>query len=300
MLWGATGPMMEWILRNTDMSVSFMITVRLLMAGIGLLAMLKMQGRRVMMPWRQPIWVRQLLIFGVVGMLGVQYAFAASIEVSNAVVATLFQFLAPIYIIIFVTWSQRKMPPVTQVLAMIVTLAGLFLLLTNGSLLGFALSKMAVFWGIMLGFAFSFYTLYPVKLMGEWGVLLPVAWAMVIGGGALFIINVIPVMRQIVLLVDWKAALMLFLVIIVGTTAFCLFLGSMTYITPVETSILSSFEPLTAMAVSAVWFGQMLGIWQLGGAIIMLLGVTWLSLVGSKVETGKEKEMEEIVEQTMK
>ena len=114
-LWGATGPMMEWILRNTEMSVTFMIAVRLLIAGILLLVMLKMQGRRVMMPWRQPIWVRQLLIFGVVGMLGVQYAFAASIEVSNAVVATLFQFLAPIYIIIFVTGAQRKMPPVTQV-----------------------------------------------------------------------------------------------------------------------------------------------------------------------------------------
>ena len=30
MLWGATGPMMEWILLNSEMSVSFMLTVRLL------------------------------------------------------------------------------------------------------------------------------------------------------------------------------------------------------------------------------------------------------------------------------
>ena len=44
MLWGATGPMMEWILLNSEMSVSFMLTVRLLLAGSFLLVMLKMQG----------------------------------------------------------------------------------------------------------------------------------------------------------------------------------------------------------------------------------------------------------------
>lgn len=300
MLWGATGPMMEWILRNTDMSVSFMITIRLFSAGVLLLAMLKMQGRRVMLPWRQPVWARQLVIFGVVGMLGVQYAFAASIETSNAVVATLFQFLAPIYIIIFVTLLQRRMPPVAQILAIFVTLIGLFLLLTNGTLSGFALSKLAVFWGILLGLAFSFYTLYPVNLMREWGVLLSVAWAMVIGGITLFLLNIVPVVKQTPLLFDWQSSIMMFLVIVVGTTAFSLFLGSMKYITPIETSVLSSFEPLTAMAITAIWFGQMLGLWQLGGAIIMLSGVTWLSVAGSRVETGKEKEMEKIVERTLK
>ncbi|MGB3102988.1 MAG: EamA/RhaT family transporter, partial [Psychrobacillus psychrotolerans] len=33
-LWGATGPMMEWILNNTSLSVSFFLTVRLITAGL--------------------------------------------------------------------------------------------------------------------------------------------------------------------------------------------------------------------------------------------------------------------------
>ena len=33
MLWGATGPMMEWILDTGTMSVSFMLIIRLLLAG---------------------------------------------------------------------------------------------------------------------------------------------------------------------------------------------------------------------------------------------------------------------------
>ena len=284
--WGATGPMMEWLLTNTEMSVSFMLMIRLLLAGIILLTMLKLQGKKISLPWRQKVWARQLIIFGVVGMLGVQFAFVSSIDTSNAIIATLFQFLAPIYIILFVSWSHKKMPPIVQVLGIIVTLGGLFLLLTNGSLSDISLSGIAVFWGIAVGLAFSFYTLYPAHLMQVWGVLVSVGWAMVIGGVVLLIVQFIPIMKQLKLLAQWDAAIMLILVIIIGTAAFSLFLGSMKYISPIEASILSSFEPLTAMGISVIWFGQALGFWQFAGAITMLLGVMWISVAGSKIDTG--------------
>jgi drug/metabolite transporter (DMT)-like permease len=284
MLWGATGPMIEWLLDNTEMTVQFMLVIRLLFAGALLLTMLKIQGKRITLPWRTKFWARQLLIFGIVGMLGVQYTFVATINVSSAVIATLFQFLAPIYIILFVSWMHRKLPPVAQVAGMFVTLVGLFFLLTNGSLSGITISKGTVLWGLVLGFTFSFYTLYPSRLMHEWGVLVSVGWAMLIGGIALLIMNPISVVKQSYLLTEWSTALMLFLIIIVGTSAFILFLASMKYITAIETSILSSFEPLTAIIISMIWFGQVLGAWQLVGAVVMLIGVTQISIAGSKIE----------------
>ena len=58
----------------------------------------------------------------------------------------------------------------------------------------------------------------------------------------------------------------------------------MKYISPVETSVLSSFEPLTAMVISIIWFGQVLGMWQTVGAIIMLAGVTGISIAGGKAK----------------
>ena len=291
--WGATGPMMEWLLSTTDISVSFMLTIRLLLAGAMLLAILKMRGKNIYAPWRQQYWARQLVIFGVVGMLGVQFSFVASIDASSAVMATLFQFLAPIYIILFVSWQHRKMPPTVQVLGMTLTLGGLFLLLTNGSLSSLTLSGAALFWGLAVGLAFSFYTLYPAMLMQEWGVLLSVAWAMVIGGVVLLVFNVVTIVKQFYLLGDWKVTFMLLMAIIVGTAAFTLFLGSMKYISAIEASILSSFEPLTAMVISVLWFGQLMGMWQLIGAVIMLLGVMWISVSGSKIDTGGEDLLKE-------
>ncbi|MEZ7172605.1 DMT family transporter [Sporosarcina sp. OR05] len=284
MMWGATGPMMEWILNTSTMSVSFMLIVRLVLAGAVVLLILKLKGVKVLKPLRYKVWLRQMVLFGVFGMLGVQFTFAGSIDSSNAVIATLFQFLAPIYIILFVSMRQKATPPAAQIIGMIVTMGGLFLLLTNGTLSGFALSKEAVFWGVAVGFAFAFYTLYPVRLMNEWGVLLAVGWGMLIGGVTLLIVNIGRVGKEIGSLTEWNTTFVLFLVIVIGTVAFLLFLGSMKYISPVETSILSSFEPLTAMIISVIWFGSVLGFWQIVGGLIMLLGVTGLSVAGSKVK----------------
>ena len=158
MLWGATGPLMEWILSHYQLSVAFMLTIRLVVAGAGLLAYLKLKGKKILPIWRQTYWVKRLFIFAIIGMLGVQYSFVAAIDASNAVVATLLQFLAPIFVVIFVSWRMKKWPPIYQVMGIIGTLFGLFLLLTNGSLTNILLSPTALAWGIAVGFSFAFYT----------------------------------------------------------------------------------------------------------------------------------------------
>ena len=45
MLWGATGPLMEWLLNHTPLTVSFMLTIRLSVAGILLLTYLLLTGK---------------------------------------------------------------------------------------------------------------------------------------------------------------------------------------------------------------------------------------------------------------
>ncbi|CAM5413863.1 Putative inner membrane transporter YicL OS=Lysinibacillus sphaericus OX=1421 GN=yicL_2 PE=3 SV=1 [Lysinibacillus sphaericus] len=81
---------------------------------------------------------------------------------------------------------------------------------------------------------------------------------------------------------DFKITGLMLALIITGTVAFILFLSSMKYITAVETSILSSIEPLTAMVISVIVFGTSLGLWQLVGVFVMLVCVTWLSIAGEK------------------
>jgi len=283
MLWGATGPLMEWLLNHTPLTVSFMLTIRLSVAGILLLTYLLLTGKNIFGIWQHKLWGRQLIVFGIAGMLGVQFTFVAAINESNAVLATLLQFLAPIFVVAYVSLSLKKWPPKYQVLGIIGTLIGLFLLLTNASFESLLISPKALLWGIGVGLTFAFYTLYPARLMKEWSVLLVVGWGMLVGGFTLGLVSrVWQQSTQWIVLVDFKILMLLVALIFFGTVAFILFLSSMKYITAVETSILSSIEPLTAMVISVIIFGTSLGFWQLIGVFVMLVCVTWLSIAGEK------------------
>lgn len=282
MLWGATGPLMEWLLSHTPLTVSFMLTIRLTVAGILLLTYLLLTGKDIFGIWQQKLWSRQLIIFGIAGMLGVQFAFVAAINASNAVLATLLQFLAPIFVVAYVSLSLKKWPPKYQVLGIIGTLIGLFLLLTNASFDALLVSNKALLWGVVVGLTFAFYTLYPARLMKEWNVLLVVGWGMLIGGGTLGVIGRVWQSNLWLVFTDMKIVGLMLALIFFGTVAFVLFLSSMRYITAVETSVLSSIEPLTAMAISVIVFGTTLGFWQLVGVFVMLVCVTWLSVAGEK------------------
>ncbi|MDI2587884.1 DMT family transporter [Psychrobacillus sp. NEAU-3TGS] len=289
MLWGATGPMMEWVFKNSGLSVSFFLTVRLIIAGVGLLAYLKITGKPIFSIWKEQSWLKQLIIFGIFGMLGVQYTFVAAIEASNASIATLLQFLGPIYIVIFVSWKSKMFPPRYQIIGIIGTLIGLFFLLTNAKVDQLLISNEALIWGLAIGVAFAIYTVYPARLMKEWGVLIIVGWGMLIGGIVLALISQIWHTDEWGELTNYPINLMSFIIILVGTIAFILFLTSMKYISPVETSILSSMEPLTAMVISVIWLGQVFGAWQYVGVVVMIVFVTWLSIAGEIKWKRKEK-----------
>ena len=278
--WGATGPMMEWMLQHTNMTPEFMLAVRLIIAGTLILTIIRLKKQNIWAIWQNKYWSVQLVIFSVVGMLGLQFTFVKTIEVSNAVMATLLQFLAPIFIILYLSFVVKKVPPKAQIVGMIGTLFGLFLLLSNGSFTSLEVSGKTLVWGVALGFTYAFYTLYPARLQHEWGVLLIIGWGMIISGALLAIKGKLWATDEWYLLQDLPVLFMVLSLVVLGASAFILFLSSMKYITPVETSVLSSIEPLTAMIISAAWLQAYLKEWQVVGAIIMLIFVVYLSIAG--------------------
>src|SRR5690606_29313291 len=122
--WGATGPLAEVLFLNNGITVSFMLSLRLLVAGILLLTFLSFTKGSIFSIWKSKAWARDLIIFSIIGMLGVQYSFNATIRESNAVFGTLIQFLGPIFIVTYVSIIVRKWPPKSQVFGILGTLVG--------------------------------------------------------------------------------------------------------------------------------------------------------------------------------
>lgn len=277
-LWGVSGPMIQWLFQNSSLTSSKFLIVRLLLAGIITLTLLYLTKKNIFGVWKHPSHWVQLIIFGVLGMLGAQYAFIETIRVSNAVTAMLFQFLGPVLITIYITIQTKKLPTIIQLLAVVAALVGTFFLITNGSVENIVFSKKAIILGLLTTLGFTFYTLHPRALIKEWGTVIIVGWGMLIGGIALLIYSEGFSAVHLTHTLTFNTLLILFLVIISGTLSFILYIGSLKYLSATETSLLSSIEPLVAAVVSIIWLNESFGMYQLLGGLLITAAVVLLSI----------------------
>lgn len=277
-LWGLTGPMIQWLFRNTNLSASDYLIVRLLLAGLLILSFLNFTKENIFGIWKSPRHLVQLIIFAVLGMLGAQYVFVETVRISNAVTATLFQFLGPVIITIYVTIQCKKLPSKMQLLAVFSALVGTYFLITNGSVQNIIFSKKAVFFGIITAIGFAIYTLHPTSLIKQWGTNVIVGWGMLLGGVVLYFLNQPFSFTYIAQSLTLGSFTMLLLIIMSGSISFVLYIGSLKYLSPTETSILSSIEPLVAAIISIVWLKESFGVYQLLGGLFIVVAVIFLTM----------------------
>jgi drug/metabolite transporter (DMT)-like permease len=277
-LWGLSGPLIQWFFRHTKMSSIDYLVIRLLLAGIFILCSLLIRKQNIFRIWQRPRHLSKLIIFSIIGMLGAQYVFIETVYISNAVTATLFQFLGPVLITIFVAIQHKKLPSTLQVLAIVSALAGTFCIITNGSIHNIVMSKETILFGLLTAIGFTFYTLHPASLIQQWGTNLIIGWGMLIGGIALFIFNHSFEWKQLSQTFTLSTFLMLILIIVIGTISFLLYIGSLKYLSATETSILSSIEPLVATIVSITWLKESFGVYQLLGGVCIIIAVIFLTM----------------------
>ncbi|KQL18467.1 DMT family transporter [Cytobacillus solani] len=284
-LWGISGPIIQWLFQQTTItSIDFLI-IRLLLAGILILAVLSIRKQSIFAIWKEPHQWIQLVIFAIIGMLGAQYAFIETVRISNAVTATLFQFLGPVLITVYVAVQYKKLPSLIQLISIIIALSGIFFLITNGSIENIILTKIAVIFGLLTAIGFTFYTLQPASLIKKWGSPLIVGWGMLLAGIALLLFNRPFSFQAIANTLTFETSTMLFLAILSGTLSFVLYIGSLKHLSPMETSLLSSIEPLVAVIVSITWLNESFGGYQLIGGALIVAAVVALSLPEKELET---------------
>lgn len=283
-LWGLSGPMIQWLFEQANISSMDFLVIRLLLAGSLLLIYHFCTNKQIFEIWKTSGYRIQLILFGVIGMLGAQYFFIETINVSNAVTAMLFQFFAPVFITIYVAFQIKKLPTIRQFIAIVLALIGLYFLITNGSYQSILLTKEGVTFGIFTMLGFTFYTIQPVSLIKRWGVILVVGWGMLIAGGLSFLLNLDFNIQSLKNDLTFSTSIMLLGIIVSGTLSFLLYIGSLQYLSPSETSILSSIEPLVAIIISVTWLNENFGYYQLAGGLFIIIAVIILTKPDTKIK----------------
>ncbi|MED1605999.1 DMT family transporter [Cytobacillus kochii] len=280
--WGVGGTVSQKLFQDYSILVNWLVTVRLLIAGILLLTIqcVRKGYFHIISIWRNKKTAVQIIIFGLLGMLAVQYTYMASINHGNAAVATLLQYLAPVMIIVYLLLRKLTIFTKQDLMTLTLALLGTFLLLTNGSISGLSVPVISIFWGILSGVALAFYTLYAIPLLKEFDSLVVVGWAMAIGGVTLSFIH--PPWQADFSNFTAEIYMYLIFVIIFGTMfAFWFYIESLQYLSPKETSLIGNLEPLSAVLTMVVWLGEPFGFLQwLGMACI--IGVTLLLAFNKK------------------
>ncbi|MEK4070364.1 EamA family transporter [Staphylococcus sp. FSL C8-0035] len=278
-LWGLGGTVSDFLFNHAGINVDWYVTTRLIISGLFLLVMFKIMNSRqsIFVIFTRVSHVITLIIYSLFGMLIVQYAYMASINEGNAAVATLLQYIAPVYIILWFAFRGKEKLRAFDIVVVLLTLIGTFLLLTNGSLSKLIVAPSSLFWGILAGLALAFYTIYAEKLLNKYASILVVGWAMIIYGIIMTLRH--PIWN--VSMTQWHVSTFLYLIFgIIGGTAlaYYLFIDNLKYLLAKETTLFGTIEPVVAVVASGLFLDVSFKAFQILGIIIIVVLILVLSL----------------------
>ncbi|MED4015129.1 EamA family transporter [Sutcliffiella cohnii] len=279
LFWGIGGTVSKKLFQDFNINVEWLVTTRLLIAGLLLLAVQFFSKDRAQIfdVWKTKKVAVPLIIFGLLGMLAVQYTYMASIEHGNAAVATLLQYLAPVMIIVYLVFRKQTVLTRRDVFTVTLALVGCFFLLTNGSVSQLSVPAPAIIWGVLSGVALAFYTLYAIPLLKQFDSLVIVGWAMIIG--SFFLSWIHPPWQMNFQALTGEAIFYLVFVIIFGTMiAFWFYIKSLQSLSAKESSLLASIEPLAAVFTTVFWLNEPFGHFQWIGTICIIFMIFILAL----------------------
>ena len=253
-LWGINGVMGNYLFLNKNVTTPWLIPYRLILAGFLLLGYLYYKkGSKIFDILKNPKDLLQIILFGLIGMLGTQYTYFSAIQFSNAAIATVLTYFGPTLVLIYMCLREKRKPLKYEIVSICLSSFGVFLLATHGDITSLQISFKALIWGILSALSVVFYTVQPESLLKKYGASIVVAWGMMIGG---IFITFVTKPWNISVTFDFVTFLVLMLIIVFGTIiAFILYLTGVNIIGPTKASIIACIEPVAATICATLFLG---------------------------------------------
>lgn len=275
--WGLAGVFGQYLFVNKEMSAKWLVSVRLVLAGLLLLStVFAKQKKAAFAVWKNKKDAFRLVMFGLLGMAFCQLTYYMAVEQSNAGTATVLQYTAPVMIMVYLSVKNKKLPTAVETTALVLALVGTFLLATHGNITSLTMSKQALLLGLASAVAMVLYNLLPGELMNKYGTFAVIGWGMLVGG--VFLCAIIQPWH-VEGIWDRQTVGCMATVIIVGTVlSFGTYMEGVRLIGAARASLFASVEPLTATLATVLFMNVAFVKMDLAGFVCIIGAVILLSL----------------------
>ena len=261
-MWGISGLFAESLFKVSSKITPIWLTqIRLIISGIVLLIIATVLHQKPFSVLKDKKNTLHIIAYGIFGLLPVQVFYFIAIEMANASIATILQFIGPFFVLTYLAVTHQQVLRRLDVLAAILAFIGVFLLSTHGNFNQLAITPLALLFGLLSALGEASYTLIPVKLVKRVSSLVVTGWGMLLAGIGLMLVY--PQFTSIPnTLRGW---LDVSAIIIIGTIIpFQIMANTLRYVKPSNVSLLDAFEPLSATVGSVLVFG------------LVMSGMDWL------------------------
>lgn len=267
-LWGVTSPAAQFLFERKGIVSEWLVPYRLVSAGVLLLGYALVKKQDVTGIWKEAKSGVRLVLFGILGMMGMQYTFFSAVQEMDAGTATIFQYLNPAILILFFAVVHKIIPSKKELLSVVVAAAGIIIVATHGNFSVLSISPKGFLLGMLVAVTTCFYGVLPAPLVKRFPAETVSAWGMIVGG---LFLTVMTRPWRITAVVDWEVIAAFLMIITIGTILpFCFYLTSVKYTGSVYAGLFSSVEPVAATVVAAVCLGtRFMKIDLLGFALVL-------------------------------
>lgn len=276
-LWGLSGICAQFLFQQKNLTPEWVVCVRLISSGIILLSVAYFKEKNnIFKIFKCKKDIKDLVLFGVLGMFGVQYAYFVAIKYSNAATATVIQYLGPAIILIYQSLKNKSLPSLIELFALVLSLLGVFVLVTHMDINNLVISKQALFWALGAAFALAYYTVKPGNLLNNFSNICVTGWGMLIGG---IVFSFIKPLSDISGTFDIYTITVIIIVIIFGTVIpFSIYVISTKMIGPTKASLFSTIEPVSSAVFSIFLLNLAFGFMDFLGTAMIIAMVIILSI----------------------
>ncbi len=271
-LWGSTGPLSKYIF-NFGIDPLTLSMLRISVSFILLFLFVRITGRRLHL---KLIDLPFFLLFGAFSVAAFNFLYMTAIQLTTVTTAVVLLYTAPAFSMLAARLFLKERLTLRKLFALLLTFAGVLLVMEAFSPESFIISIPGVFAGLGSGLTYGVYSIFSkIAFKRGYGTLETVIIAL--GTALIFLLSLRPPWVIMPLFSEPLLLWILVLAVAVFATmlAYVFFVTGLVHVEAGRATLTAAVEPVVAIILAAVFLGERLSPVQFIGVVAVLGAIYW-------------------------